>query len=237
MSISCQALSRRRSFGAGVSATMPLLLGVVPFGIICGAVCTDAGMPVWAGNGLSVFVFAGASQLVIVQLLVENSSVSVAVLAALVINLRMLMYSASLAPHVREAGVGLRVLLAYLLTDQAFGTSINRFSNREARPVDKVMFYCGTGVAMWLAFNVSTLLGVYLGAVIPNELGLDFAIPLTFMALVAPRITDQPTLFASVVAGFVALVGRGLPYSLGLMFAAVVGISVGLLCERSRSRV
>ncbi len=237
MSVECQALGKSQSFGAGATATMPLLLGVIPFGVICGAVCVDAGMPVWAGSGLSIFVFAGASQLVIVQLLVENSSVSVAVMAALVINLRMLMYSASLAPHVREAGVGLRVLLAYLLTDQAFGTSINRFSNREARPVDKAMFYCGTGMAMWLAFNVSTLIGVYLGAVIPKELGLDFAIPLTFMALVAPRITDQPTLFASVVAGFVALVGRGLPYNLGLLLAAVVGILIGLLCERNRTNV
>lgn len=237
MSPESQALGKWRSLREGAMATLPLLLGVVPFGIICGAVCADAGMPVWAGSGLSVLVFAGASQLVIVQLLVESSSVGVAVMAALVVNLRMLMYSASLAPHLREASGGVRVLLAYLLTDQAFGTSINRFSSLGSRPVDKAMFYCGSGLMMWLPFNVSTLVGVYLGVLIPEELGLDFAIPLTFMALVAPRITDQPTLFAAVVAGVVAFMGQELPYNLGLMLAAVVGISVGLLGERKVARV
>lgn len=227
-----ESLGKGQSFLAGAIGVAPLLLGVLPFGVICGAVCIDAGMPEWGAAGLSVFVFAGASQLVATQLMAEHSTVVIVVLACLIVNMRMLMYSVSIAPHLRGTSFGFRALLAYLLTDQAYGTAINRFSDSQKAPVDKPMFYFGAGAFMWMSFNMATLAGVYFGSFIPSELGLDFAIPLTFIALVAPRVKDSPSLIAAIVAGVVATLGDRLPYHMGLMLAALLGVVLAFLWER-----
>ncbi len=227
-----KCMGRGRSFLSGVVEVTPLLLGVIPFGVICGALCADAGMPEWGASGLSVVIFAGASQLVAVKLLSEQSETWVVILATLVVNLRMLMYSASIAPHLKDSRIGTRAALAYLMTDQAYAVSYNRYLDTEKQPVDRAFFYLGTGVLMWVSFNLSTILGVYVGAFIPEELGLDFAIPLTFLALVVPRISDRPSLLAMVVGGVVATLSNELPYNMGLILGALSGIAVALAWER-----
>ncbi|MFH1914777.1 MAG: AzlC family ABC transporter permease [Pseudomonadota bacterium] len=225
----------RSSALRGACDVSPLLLGVIPFGLICGAACVGAGMPEWGAVGLSLIVFAGASQLATVQLMAEQASVAVVILTGLVVNLRMLMYSASLAPHLTAASPLARSAGAYLLTDQAYAVSIARFAAPGARPVNNFAYYTGAGLLMWTGFNLCTALGAHLGALIPAAWSLDFSIPLTFIALVIPAVRDRPALIAALAAGITACLAATLPFNLGLILASATGIAAGYLAER-RSR-
>lgn len=219
----------------GARDVSPILLGVIPFGLITGAVGVSVGMPEWAAIGTSQIIFAGASQLVAMQLMAGHASMAVIILTALVINARMFMYSASLAPHFNGMHPLKKAFLAYLLTDQAYAVSITRFDEDGADNLDKPAYYAGAAILMWLGFNSTTIMGAYLGAFIPASWNLDFAIPLTFIALVIPAVKDRPNLIAAAAAGGVALVADPLPYNLGLMAAATVGIMVGYTIERKQN--
>lgn len=219
------------TFYAGARDICPILLGVIPFGLICGAVCVNVGMPEWGAVGMSTIIFAGAAQLAAAQLLGDNAPLTVVILTGLVINVRFLMYSASLAPHLKGLHPVKKAGLAYMLTDQAYAMSITRFTKPDGESVDKVSYYLGTAVLMWVAFNGTTLIGAYVGALIPAQWNLDFAIPLTFTALVIPAVKDKPTLLAAVVAGAVSYFADPLPYNLGLITAAMAGICVGFGTE------
>jgi predicted branched-subunit amino acid permease len=218
----------------GARDVSPLLLGVIPFGLICGAACVAAGMPEWGAVGLSLIVFAGASQLATIQLMAEQASVAVVILTGLVVNLRMLMYSASLAPHLAGTGPLARSAGAYLLTDQAYAVSISRLSAPGGGAVNPFAYYVGSGLVMWAGFNTCTALGAYLGAFIPAAWSLDFSIPLTFIALVIPAVRDRPALIAAVAAGATACLAARLPFNLGLILASATGIAAGYLAERRR---
>ena len=220
------------SFSAGARQVAPLSLGIMPFGLICGAVCVSTGMPEWAGISFSAIIFAGAGQLVANQLMAEQASMAVVIFTGLVINLRMFMYSASLAPHFKGVHPLKKALLAYVLSDLAFALSIGRFNESDKEDINKPAFYFGAALIVWVCFNLTTVLGVYLGAFIPLEWDLGFAIPLTFTAVLVPAIKDRPVLLAAVVAGGVGLLGNGLPYNLGLMVGCICGILAGFFAER-----
>lgn len=213
----------------------PILLGVIPFGLICGAVGVGAGMPEWGAIGFSTIIFAGASQLAAIQLMADHASIAVIILTGLVINARFFMYSASIAPHFKGVSPLKKAGIAYLLTDQAYAISITRYARPDGQAVAKIPYYLGAGLLMWVGFNSTTVLGAYLGSFIPASWNLDFAVPLTFTALIIPAVKDRPTLLSAVVAGFVSLVADPLPYNLGLMTAAVAGIVAGYAFERRQA--
>ncbi|SOB59371.1 AzlC family protein [Pseudodesulfovibrio profundus] len=225
----------RSAFILGMREVSPMLLGVLPFGVICGAVCSGVGMPEWSAAGMSVIIFAGASQLAAIQLMTENASLPVVILTGLIINARFLMYSVSIASHFNGIGAGRKCILSYFLTDQSYAISMNRFAVAEYSQRLKVAYYMGNACIMWVAFNATTVLGAYLGAIIPPEWNLDFAVPLTFTALVIPAVKDRPALLAAVVSGVVAYFADPLPYNLGLITAAVCGIVVGYVAEGRKS--
>lgn len=226
--------SRRGSFEAGARAVAPVLVGVIPFGLVAGAAAVRAGLTGLQAVGLSVIVFAGASQLAAIELFGQDAHIAVVVVTALVINLRMTMYSASLAPHFRGLSTRLRAGLAYLLTDQAYALSITRFRAEEA--VDRVWYYLGAATPLWVVWLVCTIIGVVVGARVPDSLPLEFAIPLTFLALLVPTISDSPSALAATIGGTVATVGADLPLNLGLITGAVVGVAVGLVVETGWKR-
>lgn len=226
-------MSRRmNAFLSGARDSTPILIGITPFGLICGVICMNIGMPEWAAVGFSTIIFAGASQLVANQLMADQASTIVVILTGLVINMRMFMYSASLAPHLKGVSTLKKGVLAYMLTDQAYALSIARFGREDGAPVDKPLYYFGSAVTIWACFIVTTVLGAFVGARIPASLDLGFAIPLTFIAVVVPAIKDRPAALAAGAAGLVALLADPLPYNLGLMVAAVCGILTGWLAER-----
>ncbi|MEJ2630515.1 MAG: AzlC family ABC transporter permease [Acidihalobacter sp.] len=229
--------SRLRAFSAGFMSIVPLMPGVIPFAMICGVTAIKAGLSPQAAMGMSLIVFAGASQLAVIQLLAAGALPLVIFFTAVIINLRFAMYSASLAPYFQHLPKRWRWPLAYLLTDQGYAMTINHYlSDKPTADTHRHWFYFGTGIAMWGAWQPGTAAGILLGSTIPASWSLDFAIPLTFMALLIPGLRDRPTLVAALVGGGVAVLAAGLPFNLGLVLAAVSGIAAGLAAETLMQR-
>ena len=224
------APSRFSLFFAGVKAELPILLGVIPFGMIYGVLALQAGLPHGAAQAMSAVVFAGSAQFMAVQLIRTGTPAVVLVLSIFVINLRHALYSASLAPYVARLPLRWRVLLAYLLTDEAYVVTITHYQQVDPT-VWGQWFFLGAGLTLWSGWQISTAAGIFLGAQIPAGWSLDFTLALTFIALLVPGLKDRAGAAAALSAGTVAVLAFGLPYKLGLVAAALVGIAVGLLVE------
>ncbi len=218
------------NFWEGVRAEVPLLIGVFPFGMIYGALALNAGLSNSAAQLMSSIVFAGSSQFVTTQLMREGAPGLVIVLTIAVVNLRHMLYSASLAPYLKDLSLRWKVLLSYLFTDEAYAPSIIKFERDGIQPFSH-WFVLGAGFALWFNWQVSTALGIFLGAAIPKEWPLDFALPLTFIAMVVPVLKNRAMVAAALSAGLVALLAYNLPFKLGLILAALTGILVGTMLE------
>lgn len=221
--------SKRLDFITGVRDSMPILLGVVPFAMICSVAAVSVGLTSVEAMGMSFIVFAGASQLAVLQLMGEGAFWPVMVLTAWVINLRFSMYSATLAPYLQREPFFRKAPFAYILSDQAFGVTMSHFANDV--PGNPAWYYYGTATAVWVTWNLSSITGALLGTLVPESWGLDFAFPLSFMALMFAALKDRPAVLAAVVGGLSAILAKGLPYNLGLILAALLGISAGVLAE------
>jgi 4-azaleucine resistance transporter AzlC len=217
-------------FWAGVRSEIPLLIGVFPFGMIYGALALDAGLSTPAAQMMSSMVFAGSAQFITTQLVKDSAPGFVIVLTIAVVNLRHMLYSASLAPYLASVSTRWKTLLSYLLTDEAYAPSIIHYENNGVKPYSH-WFLFGAGLALWTVWQLSTALGIFLGAAIPDSWSLDFALPLTFIAMVVPVLKNRPAIAAAISAGLVALAAYSLPYRLGLILAALVGIAIGTWLE------
>jgi len=223
-----------KNFWAGVRAEIPLLIGVFPFGMIYGALALHAGLSTSAAQMMSSMVFAGSAQFITTQLVHESAPGFVIVLTIAVVNLRHMLYSASLAPYLASLPTRWKMLLSYLLTDEAYAPTILHYEKEGITPYAH-WFLFGAGCSLWSIWQISTALGIFLGAAIPASWSLDFALPLTFIAMVVPVLKKRPAIAAALSAGVVALVAFSLPYKLGLILAALVGIIVGTLLEGRKS--
>ena len=221
-------MSRREDFRAGLAATTPVMVGVVPFGLVAGAAAVGAGLSVLQAAALSVVVFAGASQLAMIELLGGDGALLVVVGTALIINSRLVMYSASLAPHFVEEDSRWRGLMAYILTDQAFALAVTRYAEGMEGVTRRRWYFLGTAAPLWAVWQVCTVVGAVAGARVPAWLPLRFAVPLTFLALLVPAAAkNRATATAAVVGGGVATAGVALPFNLGLLAGALAGVAVG----------
>jgi len=222
-----------KSFWAGVGAEFPLLIGVFPFGLIYGALALDAGLSAAAAQSMSSILFAGSAQLIAARLVGESAPGFVIVLTIAVVNLRHMLYSASVAPYVASLPARWKTLLAYLLTDEAYAATIVHYEKAGVTPTGHWFFF-GAGLALWTTWQVSSALGIFFGTLLPASWPIDFAVPLTFIAMVMPVLKDKPALAAALTAGAVALLANGLPFKLGLILAAAVGIVTGAVLESRR---
>lgn len=224
---------RLKEFLAGCRDEAPLQLGVIPFGMLYGIGAVAAGMPVWLAQLTSMVVFAGAAQLVIVQMLSAAAGALPIGLTAALLNLRHLLYSASVAGHVRHLPRRWRVVLAYLLTDEAYAVAILRYTRpaaadqEQAEPDLRHWYFLGCGLTLWGCWQLSTALGIAFGARIPPEWDIDFAVPLTFIALLTLLLRERAGQAAALVAALGALAFAALPYKLGLVAAIVLGLTAG----------
>ncbi len=216
-------------FLTGARDQLPLLIGVAPFGMIFGALALTAGIPPLEAQGFSLFVFAGSAQFIAAGLIADGVPPVIVVLSIMVVNLRHLLYSATFSSYFQHLPARWKAALAWLLTDEAFVVASIRY--RRSDTVLAHWYTLGTGLALWAAWQLSTAIGILLGAYIPANWSLDFALPLTFMALITPTLCDRPARAAALTAGAIAVVLAGLPYKLGLLLAASIGIGVGLIVE------
>ena len=221
-------------FWAGVRAELPLLIGVVPFGMIYGVLALSAGLTPASAQLMSSIVFAGSAQFITAQLVREAVPGLVIVLTIAVVNLRHMLYSASVAPYMRALPMRWKVLLSYLLTDEAYAVTILNYEKGDSNPSGHWFFF-GAGLTLWTSWQISTAAGILLGTTLPESWPLDFALPITFIALIMPALRDRPAIAASLSAGAVALLAYELPYKLGLMLAGVIGIAVGTWLEGRKS--
>ncbi len=234
--------SPRQQFLTGVIAELPILIGVIPFGIIYGVLALTAGMTAWEAQAMSTIVFAGSAQFITTQLVAAGAPGLVIIITGGIINLRHALYSASVAPYVKPLRSLWKGLLAYLLTDEAYAVTITHYyQNTKTNPSQDVgqdsvarhehWYFLGSGLALWSSWQVSTAVGISLGRVIPDSWSLDFTLPLTFIALVVPALKDRASVVAGVVDGVVAVLAAGIPLKLGLVTATLAGIVVGLWVE------
>lgn len=225
---------KSKQFWAGARAEIPLLIGVIPFGLIYGAVALDAGLSPAEAQMMSSIVFAGSAQFITAQLVHDAVPGLVILMTIAVVNLRHMLYSASLAPYVASLPMRWKALLSYLLTDEAYAPTILHYGKEGGTP-QAHWFWLGAGGALWIFWQLSTAVGIFLGAAIPESWSLEFALPLTFIAMLVPVLKDRPGIAAALSAGVVALLAFSLPYKLGLIVAALVGIFVGTLLEGKKT--
>lgn len=227
-----QTPSARGSMRDGVVAASPLMVGVAPFGLIFGVAAAASTVGSGLGYASSFIIFAGASQLAMLQLIDVDAAIVTVVVTALVINSRHLMYSAALSPHFRELSLGARLTLPYLLVDQAFAVSIIRFQE----PTDAAYrrrFFLGAGLALWTTWQISSGVGVLVGAQLPEKWSLDFAVPLVFLGLLTIAVRNKPpAAVAAIVGGLVAVLAQGAPYQLWLILGTIAGVLAGMVAQR-----
>lgn len=230
MSILESNRTSKSQFWAGVRAEFPLLVGVFPFGMIYGILALDAGLEQAASQAMSSIIFAGSSQFITTQLVAKHTPGVIIILTIIIVNLRHLLYSASLAPYLQSLPTRWKLFLSYLLTDEAYAASILHYKRTGGTPTSH-WFLFGAGISLWTTWQISTAVGVFLGRTIPGDWPLDFALPLTFIAIVVPMLTNRAHLGAALTAGVIALAVYQLPYQVGLMLAAMAGITVGFVLE------
>lgn len=227
--------SRLSEFLAGCRDEAPLLLGVAPFGMLYGIGALAAGMPPWLAQAASAVVFAGAAQLVIVQMLAAGAGALPIGLTAGLLNLRHVLYGVSMAEHVRHLPRRWRMALAYLLTDEAYAVAILRYQAKPrpgAGPDLRHWYFLGCGFTLWAAWQLSTAAGLLFGATVPAEWEMDFAVPLTFIALLAQPMREGAGRVAALVAAVAALALAALPFRLGLVLAILLGLLAGALAAK-----
>jgi 4-azaleucine resistance transporter AzlC len=223
--------SRRSEFFAGCRGMIPLVVGAIPFGIIFGTLSTDIS---WGATlAMSIFVFAGSSQFIALGLLASGTALPLIILTTFVVNLRHLLYAVSLVPYLQRSPQIWKLLLGFWLTDEAFMVAIGRYHQADASPY-KHWYHLGAAVFMYVNWIICTVIGLTVGQFLPDarSWGLDFAMSVTFIGMVIPYLVTKPMLIAVLVAGISALLVHSLPHQLGLMVAALLGITAGVLCER-----
>lgn len=225
-----QSSVTRTEFHAGLRAGLQLLVAIAPFGLVTGVAMAAGGIPPLVAMAMSLLVFAGASMIAAAQLIADGAPALVVVMAVAVVNLRMLMYSASLRPYFAAESLARRLAASYLVVDAAFALLVGRFESRPEAP-GKFAYLLGLSLPLWLCWQVTVGAGILVGAGLPPSWKLDFAAPLAFVALTIPLLRDRASVAAAACAGVAAVLLHSLPLRTGLALAAVAGILAGLAAE------
>lgn len=220
-------------FKLGFQKMLPITTGVIPFGAVMGTVFAEAKLSLFQSMTTNVFVYAGASQLAAMELMTTHAASLVVIATGLIINLRFILYSAALAPYLRESPFWLKFVSAHSLTDQSYAVmsaNHDRFKTNH----DAVQFYLGTATCMLLVWHLSTLAGYVFGNFAPAALSLDYAVPLSFVALLIPTLKNRKYLAVAVFSSVVAVLLNPLPYKIGLFLTALLSIGVASIISKKR---
>ncbi|WBU54838.1 AzlC family ABC transporter permease [Paracoccus sp. SCSIO 75233] len=219
-------------FRHGALQSLPFLLVIGPFGVLFGVVATAAGLNIGEVMGFTVLVFAGASQFTALQLMTDNAPVWLVILSSIAVNLRMAMYSASLVPWLGGASARVRIWIALGLIDQTYAMSIDHYQSvPQLSLAQRIAYFAGTAVVMCGAWTLCSFLGATMGKIIPDSIPLDFAVPITFLAMIAPALRSFAHIAAAGVAVVLSLLLVGLPPGVGTMIAALIAMLVGAAVE------
>ena len=223
--------SKYKIFLKGIVDVSPLMIPVVPFGLIFGILAIDVGFSPLATMGMSLIIFGGASQIVLLQLFSGGASSLVIISSVGAVNSRHLLYGAVVSEHVSDLKLIWKIIISYFLIDQAFARSNDYL--KENNDKNKYFHLIGGGVTCWVIWQTTTFLGIILGAAIPEKLGLSFAVPLTFLALLINDFRKLINIFVIVSSGLVATFGYNfIPYKAYVIVAALIGLLVAIIFIR-----
>ncbi len=217
-------------FRRGFIDTLPLWLGVAPFSVAYALAARTAGLDAAQTMAMSLLVFAGASQFTAAGLFASGANPFSIVLATLIVNLRQLLLTASLAPGLRHLNAWQRAGLAFQVTDETYAVTVRRISER----LSGAGLLLGSNISLYFIWQLSTIAGLLLGGVIPNpaSLGLNLVFPLSFSVLLMPYLRSRPQVAAALVSGVLALAAHLLlSGSWYILIGAVGGSLVGALLE------
>lgn len=224
-----------RFFSKGFKAMLPITTGVIPFGAVMGTVTAEAQLSFAQSTAMNIFVFAGAAQLAAVELMTKHTASVVVIATGLIINLRFLLYSAAMVPFVRNESFPLKLLSAYCITDQNYAVmSAHQKEFRDNH--DAIRFYLGASLAMYLAWQLSVVGGYIFGNFAPSSWALDYAVPVSFVALVVPTIKNRIYLVVAAFSSVVSLCLSFLPFKIGLIITSLLAIGLGILLTRKKGR-
>ncbi|MDF0595439.1 AzlC family ABC transporter permease [Psychromarinibacter halotolerans] len=225
-------LTVRSAYWRGFRAGLPFLVVLIPFAMVFGVVSIEAGLSVAQVLGFSALVIAGAAQITALQLMQDNVPTVMVLAAALAVNLRMAMYSAALVPYLGAAPMWQRAILAYFNVDQTFALAQVEYEKRPAMTVpERVAFFLGVATPVCPPWYLFTWIGAVVGARIPPEYGLDFAVPITFLAIIAPALRTPAHLAAALTSIVAALALAWMPSGIGVLLAAALAMVVGARVE------
>jgi predicted branched-subunit amino acid permease len=221
----------RPAFLEGARDIAPMLFGIVPFGMVCGIGALAAGASPIAALAMSMIMFSGAAQIIAVQLLAAGAPFAVILLSCLVVSLRLVMYSAAMAPYLRSLDHRWRNLLSFLLTDQAFAGTLQRFQSSDDLRAN-ASYFLGSGALLWAIWQIATIAGIVAGQVIPASWQLDFVVPLCFLAVLVPLLRDRVSILVFAVATVAVIVLDAMPLRLSLICSGLLGIAAGVLGDK-----
>ena len=223
--------SNFKIFLKGIIDVSPLMIPVIPFGLIFGILAIDVGFTPLATMGMSLIIFGGASQIVLIQLFSGGASSLVIISSVGAVNSRHLLYGAVVSEHLSDLKLIWKIIISYFLIDQAFARSNEYFKKNNNK--NKYFHLIGGGVTCWVIWQSTTFLGIILGAAIPEKLGLSFAVPLTFLALLVDDFRKLINVIVIIISGLVATFGYNhIPYKAYVIVAALLGLCVaGILIK------
>ncbi len=224
-------LSKKKLFTKGMLDVAPHMLSVIPFGIICGAIGVELGFDPYLVYGMSIIIFGGASQIVFLQLLSGGASSLVAVTSVGVINSRHLLYGAVLSEYLEKLSFIKKLLISYLIVDQGFAES-NKFFKKNKSEQYLHYHLIGTGATLWICWQIATLSGIVLGSFVPDELGLKFAIPLTFIAIIVQDLKKIDHVIVMLVGGTSSLIFFNAPFKLYIIISPIIALLIAGLISR-----
>ncbi len=224
-------LSKKQLFTRGMIDISPHMLSVIPFGIICGAIGVDLGFNPYLVYAMSFIIFGGASQIVFLQLLSGGASSLIAVTSVGIINSRHLLYGAVLSEYLEKLSIIKKLIISYFVVDQGFAES-NKFFKKNKTEQNLHYHLIGTGCTMWVFWQVATLSGIILGSFVPEELGLQFTIPLTFIAIVVQDLKKIDHLIVMITCGLSSLIFFDAPFKSYIIISPVIALFVASLLLR-----
>ena len=214
---------------------LPLLIPVVPFGIIFGAIGIELGFGPYVTYATSIIIFSGASQIVFFQLLSAGASSIVAITSSSVISTRHLLYGAVMNQYLSNLSIYWKIGLSYILTDQAFAVS-NEYFKKNKKDKFKHYYLLGAGVTLWITWQITTVIGILLGSIVPEELGLTFAIPLTFLALLINYFRKIDHVIVIIASGVLSIIMYDAPFKTYIIFSSLISLLIAYLIVKMRKQ-
>lgn len=229
-------MTKFSEFKNGCLQEIPLQLGVFPFGIAYGILGIEVGLTNIQTYLLSIIIFAGVSQIVFAQLFSTFTPSFMIVGTIGIVNLRHILYGVSLSSYLKKLSLKWRIILSYLITDEAFAISYKRFS--EEKKTKYMHFHLlGSGITLWTSWQISTLIGIFIGPSIPNSLNLEYVIPLSFIAIVVVSINTKIKLIIFIMSALLSILLRDLPWNLWIITSALISIIIGVLISNFRKGI